>query len=263
MRTRHVHADRNRADNATRRPTDSRAAHAHRGPRTVAVAVLLLALTGACTSDEDPGPTAETRPTPSPTSTPTPTPTPTAAATPTPTPTPTPTAPAEEDPAESTLFPLQPGGRVGDFPERAAELDVVAELTAVFGEPPELLSDEHACPTTNDPGRMLRWGNLTVLVRTTDDSGESVSPYVAGWWLMQKDPDHPSADLTTPEGLGLGDPQSRITELYPAAEGGQFIDPATWSWATAPDGDGFHVVTRDEGAGLVVTTISSGYGCGE
>ena len=201
----------------------------------------------------------------------------TANATPSPSPVPTPAAsstatqaptashtPSPPTPAASLV--LHENGQITDFPQNPPEADVVSYLTSVLGAAPRVVDAELACAPDGVPGRSLAWGDLGLLVRTTSDSGETVAPYVAGWLLASGGP--ATMNLATAAGLRLGDPQARISELYPRLTGAPWTDDRTWLWSpeagtSDPFVGGLTIVTQDSGAGAVVTFIDGGLRCGE
>jgi hypothetical protein len=236
---------------------------------TAAAAVLAASaygLTTMPTTDLAPAEPSSSSPagvdtTPTPVATPSPTPTVTPAPTPTPTPSPsTPVVPpADEDVADVPVF--RTGARVGDFPSNAPEADVVAYLTEVLGVQPARSDPDYACPPGMVPGRILEWPGTGVglRVRTTDDAGGMVDPYVAAWTLME-----PSATLglATDAGLSAGDARDRILQLYPEAPHGEqdFSGAVQWWYTPADESGSLLVIGVDDGP---VSRIESGYGCGE
>jgi hypothetical protein len=156
-------------------------------------------------------------------------------------------------------FALRGDGRIADFPVDAPEAQVVNFLTAQYGAEPEAADLQDLCP----PGRQWQWDELLVVVRTTDDAGQTVEPYAAGWLLFGP-PSAATARLSTPEGLRIGDPENRIPEVYPGAVAEvDATDPASTSWVTDATEPAFAIGAFDEGDGSVVDVIASGEACGE
>ncbi|WP_258724143.1 hypothetical protein [Cellulomonas sp. NS3] len=214
-----------------------------RTPRRPArVALLALLAAGSLVACTAPGPA------PVPTSAPTASPAPSAPATETATPTPAPAA-----------LTFHPEGRIDDFPPNAPEADVVSYLTERLGAGPETLDAEYACEPAGQPGRFLAWPGLRLFVLTTDPEGGETDPYVGGWSLHDEDGGDPAS--ATAEGLRIGDPEERITELYPAAVRGEGEPGGERWWYTRDDDGGYTVVAPDEGAGATVGAIASGYYC--
>ncbi|MBB2924124.1 hypothetical protein [Cellulomonas cellasea] len=207
----------------------------------VLVPLLAVAALAACTgSDPSPAPTSAASAGPSSSSGPTAEPTPSAA-----------------DPTTAPLA-LHPEGRIDDFPPNAPEADVVAHLTERLGAAPETLDAQYACEPAGQPGRFLAWPGLRLYVLTSDPEGGETDPYVGGWSLHDEDGGDPA--LATVEGLRIGDPQDRITELYPEAVSSTSEPEDAWWWDTRGDG-GYTVVAPDEGSGPAVGVIASGYFC--
>jgi hypothetical protein len=232
------------------------------------VTAAVLGLLGACSSDEEtPSEAAAaevtaspTRPAPSPTPTPTPTPTP--SATPTadaPAPAPAPAPDAGADTGTASAIALRSGGRIGEFPVEAPESDVAAYLTEVYGSEPVVEDPESACG--HDVGRRVRWGGLTVFVRSVDELGQPTTPYVAAWAVQDPASGPGGAPLATAEGLRVGDPVERVATLYPGVVSGEDEhEPGVVWWnAQTPDGQGYAFLAQD-GA---VFRLSSGAVCGE
>ena len=248
-----------------RRP--HRTATRRRRPVTAGAAAVLLAVLGACASGDEGAPTAESTVSPTPsrsaaTPSATATPSPTSTVTPTPDTTPGPAtspAPAAGDGAgagsgTASGVQLRSGGRVGDLPAEAPEAQAVPYLTDLFGSEPTVEDPSSACGY--DVGRRIRWGDLTVFVRSVDEMGAPVDPYVAAWAVGE-----PSSSLATVEGLRVGDPESRIAQLYPGAVGGEDEHSHGHLWwnVQAADGGAYAFITE---AGTV-TRLSSGAVCGD
>lgn len=211
--------------------------------RVPLLSLLAVASLGACTAP-DPAP----EPAPAPT------------ASSAPTTAPAPAEPAAADPAPSVAaLVLHPEGRIDDFPPNAPEAEVVAHLTERLGAAPETLDAEYACAPAGQPGRFLAWPGLRVTVLTTDPEGGETEPYVGGWSLVDDEGGDPA--IATAESLRLGDPEARITELYPAAvTSEENVGGARW-WFTRDHDGGYTVVVPAEGDDAVVGAIASGYLC--
>ncbi|UZN03315.1 hypothetical protein [Cellulomonas sp. S1-8] len=229
------------------------------GTISAAAAVVLVAaaygLTTLPTTDRTPvAPASPSDSAVQPSATPTP-----SATTPTSEPGPT-TTPLPGDPGAAQVPVFRSGARVSDFPANAPEAAVVAYLTERLGVEPETEA-EAACPTSGLPGRILGWPGtgVGVRVRTTDDAGGTVDPYIATWTLME-----PSATLglATEAGLTAGAPRERVLEVYPDATYGEdeLSSGGDW-WFEATDAGGSILVI---GAGEnPIYRIESGHGCGE
>lgn len=189
-------------------------------------------------------------------------------ATPTPSPA-TPTSAPELSPAPGPTAPgaadvpvFRSGARVSDFPANAPEADVVAYLTGYLDVQPEVEDPEYACPPGALPGRTLGWPGtgVGVRVRTTDDAGNTVDPYIAAWTLTQ-----PSATLglATDAGLAAGAARERVLEVYPDAAHGEDEDGVGGSdwWYSATDASGSILVIGADDEPIY--RIESGHGCGE
>lgn len=116
---------------------------------------------------------------PSPTSSPTASPTLSATRSPTVATTP-PTASAGSAP---TTLALHGRGQTAGFPRNAPETDVVAYLAKNLGSPSRLVLADQACAASAEPGPVLGWDGLQLIVRTSDDDGAAKEPNVAGWEL--------------------------------------------------------------------------------
>lgn len=168
------------------------------------------------------------------------------------------TDPAAPTPAAAPLT-LHPEGRIDGFPPNAPEADVVAHLTERLGAAPETLDAEHACAPAGQPGRLLAWPGLRLAVLTTDPEGGDTDPYVGGWALLDDEGGAP--ELATAEGLRVGDPEARITELYPAAVGSDGAPDGARSWLTRGAAGDHTIVVTGEGAAAAVGAIGSRYVC--
>jgi hypothetical protein len=192
-----------------------------------------------------------------------------AAAEPTATATPTPASEAAVAPSPSATSPavadaapvFRTGGRVAGFPADAPEEDVTVYLSGHLGMAPEVLDAEYACSSGGVPGSVLGWPGtgLALRVRTTDDAGNVVDPYVAAWTLME-----PSGawGLATDAGLTAGAPRSRVLELYPDAASQEYDQSGGVQWYyTVDDQAGSLMVLGNDDDPIY--RIESGYGCGE
>lgn len=213
-----------------------------RPARAALLALLAAGSLVACTAPEQ-----EPAPTSAPTASSAP-PAPTASATEPAAPTPTPDA-----------LTFHPEGRIDDFPPNAPEADVVAHLTERLGSAPETLDDEYACDTAGQSGRLLKWPGLRVFVLTADPEGGATDPYVGGWSLHRGEGGDPAS--ATAEGLRIGDPEERISALYPSAVSGDPMSEGDRWWYTRDDDGGYTVVASGDGAGAVVAAIGSGFLC--
>lgn len=225
---------------------------------TVVVAAAAYGLASLPTTDSAPVvPASPSASAVHPSATPPPTPT---APTPTSAPGPTPTArPADPGAAEVPVF--RTGARVSGFPANAPEGPVVEYLTGYLGVQPEAEDPDYACPSSALPGRILLWPGtgVGVRVRTTDDAGNTVDPYIAAWTLME-----PSAalGLATDAGLTAGAPRERVLEVYPDATRGEDESGggSQWWYSATDAGGSILVIGVDEDP---IHRIESGYGCGE
>lgn len=230
----------------------------------IVAGVTVLGVLAGCTDGSPVAePTTTGSPTTSPSATPATSPSPSPSPTPTPTaaPTPAPTAGPTAPPAASGPV-FRPGNRIGDLPANAPEADAVAYLTAALGGAPSQASDR-ACDTSGLAGRLLSWDGTGVFlrVRTTDDAGAAVAPYAAAWVLTDE---AVARGLGTDAGLRVGDPGSRIGEVYPGTPR-QEPHPGEWFYPVSTAEGDLTVLAADDGsgAGERVYRIESGYGCGE
>ena len=93
------------------------------------------------------------------------------------------------------------------------DISALGRLVATFGQPDEVSTigeAEGLCPT--ESGRSARFGWLTVLVR--DEAGTDV---LVGYRLEEPAeavPGHPTADLRTISGAGIGDTETEWNAIY-------------------------------------------------
>jgi hypothetical protein len=136
----------------------------------------------------------------------------------------------------------------------------VAFLTDHLGVQPEVQEPEFACPPGFVSGHILRWPGTGVglRVRTTDDAGNAVNPYVAAWTLTEQSA---SLGLATEAGLTVDSTRDHILAVYPdAIHREQETSRALQWWYRATDDGGDLLVL---GADDAIYRIESGDGCGE
>lgn len=91
------------------------------------------------------------------------------------------TPPTASTGSAPTTRALHGRGQIAGFPKDAPETDVVAYLAKNLGSPPRLVLADQACAASAEPGPVLAWDGLQVIVRTPDDNGAAKEPYAAGW----------------------------------------------------------------------------------
>ena len=208
------------------------------------------------------GPTAAVEPAPDRTPAPAPAPTPVPAPAPVPSPDPVPEpSPTPTGPPAVAQPVFRTGGRVAHFPTRAPEAEVVAYLTQSLDVQPEVEDAAFACPPGMVPGRILEWPGTGVglRVRTADDAGGQVEPFVAAWTLTEP---AGTLGLATESGLTAGAPRDRVVALHPDAEGGDLDlgGMVEWWYSVSDAGGDLLVLGTDDGP---VYRVESGEGCGE